>query len=332
MPPAGARWSRSSPAPTVPSPANPRSEPGSRGGGRRPRVRLRACRLTHPPRIYRRPFPRPSGPRRLAIDGPAALGELGEEIDDEWQYVQDLVDAWRRGSRPWRTPVAMRRLRPSAARRRARRGRGGPDRRSAPGDRLALHPAAGRARRAGRAAVRFQDAAPDARAVVYAASRRIRSSRAQRLPAHAIPGAADPRPRGDERRDDRRRRNGGRCSRRCSAPTRDAAVTRGLGRDPRGGARGRRARRAGRGQFRGAHRRIADRAAPPRRQSAGPATAIRRERRILFDGVPAEIHPTTLRSRWTGPRSRSTASGRPRHLRGRPPPARRRPAPRRGRR
>ena len=33
---------------------------------------------------------------RLAIDGLAALGELGEEIDDEWQYVQDLLDAWRK--------------------------------------------------------------------------------------------------------------------------------------------------------------------------------------------------------------------------------------------
>ena len=32
---------------------------------------------------------------RLAIDGLAALGELGEEIDDEWQYIEDLVDAWR---------------------------------------------------------------------------------------------------------------------------------------------------------------------------------------------------------------------------------------------
>ena len=32
---------------------------------------------------------------RLAIDGLTALGELGEEIDDEWQYVQDLVEAWR---------------------------------------------------------------------------------------------------------------------------------------------------------------------------------------------------------------------------------------------
>jgi hypothetical protein len=32
---------------------------------------------------------------RLAIDGLEALVELGEEIDDEWQYVQDLLDAWR---------------------------------------------------------------------------------------------------------------------------------------------------------------------------------------------------------------------------------------------
>jgi len=32
---------------------------------------------------------------RLAIAGLAGLAELGEEIDDEWQYVQDLADAWR---------------------------------------------------------------------------------------------------------------------------------------------------------------------------------------------------------------------------------------------
>jgi hypothetical protein len=32
---------------------------------------------------------------RLAVEGLLALGELGEEVDDEWQYVQDLVDAWR---------------------------------------------------------------------------------------------------------------------------------------------------------------------------------------------------------------------------------------------
>jgi hypothetical protein len=32
---------------------------------------------------------------QLALDGLLALGELGEEIDDEWQYVQDLVAAWQ---------------------------------------------------------------------------------------------------------------------------------------------------------------------------------------------------------------------------------------------
>jgi hypothetical protein len=31
----------------------------------------------------------------LAIEGLIALGELGEDVDDEWQYVQDLVEAWR---------------------------------------------------------------------------------------------------------------------------------------------------------------------------------------------------------------------------------------------
>ena len=31
----------------------------------------------------------------LAIEGLLALGELGEDVDDEWQYVQDLVEAWR---------------------------------------------------------------------------------------------------------------------------------------------------------------------------------------------------------------------------------------------
>jgi len=32
---------------------------------------------------------------RLTVDGLVALAELGEEIDDEWQYIEDLVDAWR---------------------------------------------------------------------------------------------------------------------------------------------------------------------------------------------------------------------------------------------
>jgi hypothetical protein len=31
----------------------------------------------------------------LAVDGVLALGELGEDVEDEWQYVQDLVEAWR---------------------------------------------------------------------------------------------------------------------------------------------------------------------------------------------------------------------------------------------
>jgi hypothetical protein len=31
----------------------------------------------------------------LAIEGLLALGELGEDVDEEWQYVQDLVAAWR---------------------------------------------------------------------------------------------------------------------------------------------------------------------------------------------------------------------------------------------
>jgi hypothetical protein len=30
-----------------------------------------------------------------AVDALDALAELGEEIEDEWQYVQDLVGAWR---------------------------------------------------------------------------------------------------------------------------------------------------------------------------------------------------------------------------------------------
>lgn len=32
---------------------------------------------------------------KLAVDGLEALGELGEDVEDEWQYVQDLVAAWR---------------------------------------------------------------------------------------------------------------------------------------------------------------------------------------------------------------------------------------------
>ena len=31
----------------------------------------------------------------LALEGYAVLGELGEEIEDEWSYVTELGDAWR---------------------------------------------------------------------------------------------------------------------------------------------------------------------------------------------------------------------------------------------
>jgi hypothetical protein len=32
---------------------------------------------------------------RLAIDGLLELGELGEDVEDEWQYIQDLVGTWQ---------------------------------------------------------------------------------------------------------------------------------------------------------------------------------------------------------------------------------------------
>ena len=30
-----------------------------------------------------------------AVDAYASLAEVGEEIDDEWSYIQDLTEAWR---------------------------------------------------------------------------------------------------------------------------------------------------------------------------------------------------------------------------------------------
>ena len=47
-------------------------------------------------RASNQPIPETVGAAtRLAVDGLLALGALGEDVDDEWQYVQDLVDAWR---------------------------------------------------------------------------------------------------------------------------------------------------------------------------------------------------------------------------------------------
>ena len=104
-------------------------------------------------------------------------------------------------------------------------------------------------------------------------------------------GAAGAGARGDERRDHRGRRRGGRCSRPCSART--------------AGARPRRAR-AVRGHPRAASLAVADRGDQVRSQVRGAivealtewllarrvaAAAVHRERRVLFDGVRAEIHP-----------------------------------------
>ena len=109
-----------------------------------------------------------------ALEAYATLASLGEEIEDEWSYVNDLADAWR--DRLASVVEARGDTRP-----RARRPRPieraieeiGLDQRPASGHRLALDVPAGRARRHRRGpvtvrAVRFQDAARDARAVVYA--------------------------------------------------------------------------------------------------------------------------------------------------------------------
>ena len=51
-----------------------------------------------------------------ALDAYAALGELGEEIEDEWSYVADLGRRLaRRGSRRWPTPAPARPIDPSDA-------------------------------------------------------------------------------------------------------------------------------------------------------------------------------------------------------------------------
>ncbi len=181
--------------------------------------------------------------------------------------------------------------------------------RPAPRHRLAVDLPAGRAARARRAAVRFQDAARDARAVVYAGIQADPLVAAGRRPARrrdARPARA--RPRRHERRDDRSRRLAGRCSRRCSAPrpirrTRDRV--RG---DPGGLARGRRPRRAGPQPGPRRDRRGADRAACWRAGSA--RAAVRRERRILFDGVRRGDPPVRRDRRASPARPRpTTASG-----------------------
>ena len=230
-------------------------------------------------------------PRSSAPSRPRRARALGEDVEDEWQYVQDLgrlADAARE--------VAAGRGAEAVAPARGRRGRPGdrrdrPDRGSAPGDRLAVDVPAGRPACPRRAAVRFQDAAPDARAVVYAgiqadplvaraADLLADATSAERLLARAVMNGEI----------DRRRTPGGRCFRRCSAADvpggreRAEAILAAV-------AGGRRSRRAGPQPVPRRDRRVADRAAPRRRHASAPPTAVRRERRILFDGVRAEIHP-----------------------------------------
>lgn len=50
-----------------------------------------------------------------ALEAYAALAELGEEIEDEWTYVNDLSDAWRDRIEAVATAAGGRRIDPAAA-------------------------------------------------------------------------------------------------------------------------------------------------------------------------------------------------------------------------
>ena len=138
--------------------------------------------------------------------------------------------------------------------------------------------------------MRFQDAARDARAVVYAgiqadpsvadaAALLADASPPQRVLARAVMNGETTDPDAWRTmfptllRAGRRRRGGARP----------------LGGDPRGVAGGRRPGRAG--PQPGPRARSWRRSRPCCSPAASETAAVRRERRILFDGVPAEIHP-----------------------------------------
>ena len=104
-----------------------------------------------------------------ALDAYDTLTSLGEDVEDEWSYVNDLSTAWReridgvasaRGDEPASpaTVTAVDRLIDEVGR----------ITRSASSHRLAVDVPPGGAHRARGAAMRFQDAVKDARAVVYA--------------------------------------------------------------------------------------------------------------------------------------------------------------------
>jgi hypothetical protein len=98
----------------------------------------------------------------------SVLSELGEGIEDEWSYVNDLTDTWRTRF----DEVAARHGDDDASMKPARRSighrRDPADRGPTPRHRLAVDLPPGGPRCGRGQTVRFQDAARDARAVVYA--------------------------------------------------------------------------------------------------------------------------------------------------------------------
>ena len=258
------------------------------------------------------------------------LAALAETIEDEWTYVTDLA---RRLAERLEAVAAARGARASRPPEQAAVERAideiGRITRPAPRHRLAVHVPAGRARGARRAAVRFQDAAKDARAVVYAgiqadplvARAATPARRRQRRPARAGPG-------GHERRDARPGR---------LADDVPDALRAGGRRRPAGSARrpswplagGRRPRRAGpqpgpRRARGGAHRQLLARAWAPARSGASGASCS--------TACRAEIHPYDVTVERAGRRRGLRLQvGRAGHQRGRAPPARRRACQRGGR-
>ncbi len=268
-----------------------------------------------------------------ALAGFDTLAATAEPIADEWQYLTDLDTVWRARLRAVaRGP--RRRARPARRRGRDRgaRRRGRPDHGPPPRHRLAVHAAAGRARRARRGRLmRFMDARPDGRAVVYAhiqadplvaraADLLAAATTTQRLLARAV----------HERRVDR--------SRDVADDVPDAVRARrtrprrpgpgSLRGDPRGLARRRGPRRADAQPVPRGDRGGPDRAAPRGTDRAGPPRAQDPVRR------PSRRDPPVRRDRGAGGRGRGLGLqvGRPRDQGRRPPPAGRRAPGRRRRR
>ena len=231
-----------------------------------------------------------------ALDTLESLAELGEDVDDEWQYVQDLSETWRTRL----AAVSTERggeglgLERAAAIERACHEAGLIEDPHRAIDWLSTFPRScwppsASGRDGPLEAMRFQDAAPDARAVVYAGIQADPLvARAAGPPRRRELRGAAAREGGDERRIDRRGVVAGDVSVALlcrgprptvpgpSSPLRwpwPTAVSRfAASTAARSSSRSRRCSSAG-------------------VMPAAPSSAVRRERRILFDGVRAEIHP-----------------------------------------